>query len=128
MTDVDQSLMPIKEILDGKPAPMDAAGAAEFASVVRADRLSGLAQVKVGIPNPTLLKSEKHQANVAKIARVYGADTSTDLVALISFEGFDFVIGFSLLRYGEDWTVMSSRQRLPGSTRWDLQAHDAGSV
>lgn len=38
---------------------------------------------------------------------MYGADTSTERVALISFEGLNFVVGFLLLRYGDEWFIRS---------------------
>ncbi len=98
-------LMTTKEILDGKTVPMDAAGAADFASAVRANRLSGLALVKVGIPKPKTLNSEIYQANAAKLAKIYGADGVTERVALVSFEGLQFMVGFTLLHYGDDWSI-----------------------
>jgi hypothetical protein len=99
--------MATKEMLNGKSVPMDAAGAVEFASVVRADRLASLALVKVGIPKPQFLSNEKYQAHLAAITEINGADAATERMALISFEGLDFVIGFTLLRYGENWAVLS---------------------
>jgi len=107
-------LMTDKEILTGRQVLMDAAGATDFASVIRADRLASLALVKVGIPKPSLLNSEVNQKNAAKLAHIYGADSSTDRVALLSFEGLHFMIGFSLLRYGENWTIMSQSSAFAG--------------
>lgn len=100
-------LMTTKEIIDGQNVQMDATGATDFANVVRATRLASLALVKVGIPSPKTLNSERHQLNMAKLAGIYGADAMTERVALLSFEGLQFVIGFSLLRYGDNWTIMS---------------------
>jgi len=42
---------------------------------------------------------------------VYGADESTERVALFSFEGQDHYVGFMLLRYGDNWKI--SRQDSP---------------
>jgi len=107
-------LMTSNEIIDGKQVQMDAAGAADFVSVVRADRLKNIEVLKVDIPKAKMANSEQHQLNLAKLAKIYGADESTDRVALISFEGLQFVVGFSLLRYGEDWTVMSQTSAIAG--------------
>lgn len=107
-------LMTTSEILDGKAVQMDAAGADQFASVVRANRLTGLELVKVGVPSPELLNSERYQANAIKMAKVYGADSSTERVALLAFEGLNFAIGFSLLLYGDDWTVMGQASPISG--------------
>lgn len=107
-------LMTTNDILEGKPVRMDAAGADDFASVVRADRLSGLELVKVGIPNPSAMNREQYQVNAAKIAKVYGADASTERVALISFEGLNFAIGFHLLQYGDEWGIMGQSSSLSG--------------
>jgi hypothetical protein len=108
-------LMTTSEILDGKTIPMDAAKAAEFASVARADRLASLALVKVGIPKPASMNSKVYQLYAVKIAKVYGADASTERVAVVSFEGLNFLIGFSLLRYGEHWTIRSASSPIAGT-------------
>ncbi|MDR3487711.1 MAG: hypothetical protein P4M05_22775 [Bradyrhizobium sp.] len=109
-------LMTTSKILDGKYDVMDADGAAEFARVVRADRLAGLSLVKVGIPDPAALNNERNQANATKLAKTYGADASTQRLALLSFEGLQFVVGFTLLRYGDDWTVMSQTSSVAAGT------------
>lgn len=107
-------LMTTNDILEGKSVQMDAAGADDFASVVRADRLSGLELVKVGIPSPRTVNSERYQLNATKIAKVYGADASTERVALISFEGLNFAIGFQLLQYGDEWSIMGQSSPISG--------------
>jgi hypothetical protein len=96
-------LMTTNDILHGGVVLMDRAKAADFANVVRADRLAGLKLVKTGTPK--VAKSEKYQAFFAKSAKTLGADTGTERLALVSFEGRYFEIGFSLLRYGDTWTV-----------------------
>lgn len=98
-------LMSTSGIVEGKSVKMDATGAAEFASAVRGDRLSGLELVKVAIPSPKILNSERYQVLAALAAKMYGADASTERVALLSFEGLHFAMGFSLLQYGDEWGV-----------------------
>ncbi|MGQ0564630.1 MAG: hypothetical protein ACT4OK_06110 [Gemmobacter sp.] len=109
-------LMTRSEILEGKTVPMKAAEATDFATVVRADRLAGLKVVRVAIPSPELLNSERYQKNSVKLARVHGADASTERLALLSFEGLYFTAGFTLLRYGQEWTVMSQTSPVSGMT------------
>jgi hypothetical protein len=107
-------LMTTSEVLQGKMVMMDAAKAGDFATVVRADRLAGLKLLKVGIPNPVILNSERYQVNAARMARVYGAETSTERLALLSFEGLHFVIGFELLNYGDNWAIRSQSSAIAG--------------
>jgi hypothetical protein len=107
-------LMTTNEILEGKTVLMKAAEATDFATVVRADRLAGLLLVKVAIPMPELMNSERYQKNSVKMAKVHGADASTERLALLSFEGLYFATGFTLLRYGQTWTVMSQSSPISG--------------
>ncbi|MCX5495799.1 hypothetical protein OSH11_13880 [Kaistia dalseonensis] len=109
-------LMTTSKILDGKTDMMDSAGAAEFASVVRTDRLGSLKLVEIGIPDPTSVNSKQHLVNSTKFARIYGAIASTDRVALVSFEGLHFLVGFNLLLYGDEWTVFSQSSAFGGTS------------
>jgi hypothetical protein len=45
---------------------------------------------------------------------VYGAGEFTERLALVEFEGTDYVVGFSLLRYGDDWRVLDQSSPLAG--------------
>lgn len=107
-------LMTTNEILEGKTVPMKTAEATDFATVVRADRLAGLQLVKVSIPSPELMNSERYQKNSVRMAKVHGADASIERLALLSFEGLYFATGFTLLRYGQTWTVMSQSSPISG--------------
>lgn len=107
-------LMTTNEIVEGKTVPMKAAEATDFATVVRADRLAGLHLVKVAIPMPELMNGERYQKNSARMSKVHGADASTERLALLSFEGLYFATSFTLLRYGQEWTVMSQVSPLSG--------------
>lgn len=104
-------LMTTDDFVNSSVIRMDAAGIADFANTVRAERLKDLSLVKVGIPVPEVLNSERHQAIMASIADSNGADEMTERVALLSFEGNHYAIGFSLLRYGDDWAVFSQTSR-----------------
>jgi hypothetical protein len=107
-------LMTTSELLNGSVVRMDASGAEQLASVLRADRLADLRLVKIGIPNPRLFNKEAYQASLAKSAKSDGADAATERVALIRFEGLNFVLGFTLLRYGNDWTISSQSSAISG--------------
>lgn len=100
-------LMTTNEVVQGKAVVMEEAGAKEFLSAVRADRLSGIELVKIGIPQPSAMMTKPYQVRSANIAKINGADATTERVALISFEGLHFVVGFSLLQYGDNWMVSS---------------------
>ncbi|WP_421912745.1 hypothetical protein [Mesorhizobium sp.] len=108
-------LMTTSKVIEGNQVQMDAAGAEDFKSVVRADRLVELKLVKVGIPNPTVMNGEINQRNLARSAATYGADAQTERVALLSFEGLDFMVGFRLLRYGPNWGVAGQSSGLAGT-------------
>jgi hypothetical protein len=79
-------------------------------------RLGGIELVRIGAPLPELLNSDRFQENAARQARIYGADELTERVALFAFEGRLYVVGFSLLRYGEDWKVLSQVSNLAGTS------------
>lgn len=93
---------------------MDGAGAADLVSTFRADRLGSLELVKVGIPKPELMNSATYQFNANQIAKVAGADASTERLALLSFEGLPFVVGFNLLKYDDEWQVDDLSSTLSG--------------
>jgi hypothetical protein len=107
-------LMTKSAILEGKTAPMTAAEASDFAAVVRADRLAGLSLVRVAIPKPEVVNSERYQKNAVRMAKNQGADALTERMALLSFDGLHFAAGFTLLRYGDGWLVMSQTSPVAG--------------
>lgn len=101
------SLMTTRDFVSSSTVRVDAAGASDFVNSLRADRLKGLSLVKVGIPNPGIMNNKAHQANMALLAASNGADEMTERVALVSFEGSQHAIGFTVLRYGNDWAILS---------------------
>jgi hypothetical protein len=74
-------------------------------------RLASLELIKIGLPDKTLMNSDKYLENATQIARVYGAEEHTERVALFSFEQNYYYLGFTLLRYGDNWKI--SRQTSP---------------
>ncbi len=86
-----------------------------FVTDVDPSRLSGIELVKIGTPSPDLLSSTRFQENAAKQAAIYGADELTERVALLSFEDKDYLLGFTLLRYGDSWKIMYQTSNLAGT-------------
>lgn len=86
---------------------LEAEQVTRFIQDVDPQRLAGLELKKIGLPDKTLMSSAKYIENAAKIAEIYGADESTERVALFSFEQNYYYLGFSLLRYGDNWKIGS---------------------
>jgi hypothetical protein len=94
------------EGLDGAPIDgVDAAWATDLMAELDSSRLSGLVVKDIAPPHPDLYDSTRNLTNVARMARMYGADERTERVALLIFEGDHYVVGFTLLRYGDTWRV-----------------------
>lgn len=87
-----------------------------FVTDVDPSRLSGIELVKIGTPSPDLLSSTRFQENAAKQAAIYGADELTERVALLSFQDKDYLLGFTLLRYGDSWKIMYQTSNLAGTS------------
>ncbi|HSD83607.1 MAG TPA: hypothetical protein VLG46_07105 [Anaerolineae bacterium] len=100
-----QSLLSSEDVASGKTIPIDAERTAAFIKDVDPKRLSGLELKKISLPNQETMSSAKYLENASKLARVYGADESTERVAFFSFEGNYYYLGFTLLRYGENWKI-----------------------
>jgi hypothetical protein len=86
---------------------MDSARVNKFIQDVNPRKLSNIEIKKIGLPNKTLMNDPKYIENAKKSASLYGADESTERVALFSFEQSYYYIGFTLLRYGENWKISS---------------------
>ena len=102
-------------ILEGRTVPMDPSEAAQFESDLDAGKLAGLALKGVAVPNQTVMDSDRYRATAKKIAAVYGADDSTERVALIALGDRYYVIGFSLLRYGDQWRISAQNSPIAGT-------------
>jgi hypothetical protein len=109
------SLLSAEEVAEAKPIQIDAARANNFKNDINPARLAQLEVVKIGTPEKELMASAKHQENAAKLAHIYGADESTERVALFSLEGNYYYLGFSLLRYGDNWKISSQVSQLAGT-------------
>jgi hypothetical protein len=96
--------------------PVDDARAQQFISEVDPAQLYGLSVVDVRFPKASLEHDLKLQANYEANAKIYGADEQTERVALVSLGGTDYVVGFTLLRYGSSWFVAFPWSPLFGMT------------
>jgi hypothetical protein len=85
--------------------PVDEARAQQFVSEVDPAQLAGLSVVDIAFPKASLEQSPKLLANYDASAKTYSADEQTERVALVSLDGRDYVVGFTLLRYGTQWFV-----------------------
>lgn len=91
---------------------LDAERINAFVTATDPGRLAQLEIVKIGIPNPTRMEDARYKENSAALAGIYGADESTERVALFTFEGDYYYSGFTLLRYGESWKINSQTSPL----------------
>ena len=110
------SLLSSEKVADGVVITgMDAGRISSFMKDIDPKRLSSLGVKEIGLPNKTLMNSAKYQATAAKMASIYGADESTERVALFSFEKNYYELGFTLLRYGENWKISNQVSNLAGT-------------
>jgi hypothetical protein len=101
------SLLSTQDIDYSQTTLMDVDTAVSFMNEVDPSRLAQLEVQEIGLPNPEIMSSDRYKENALKIALVYGADDSTERVALFSFEQNDYMLGFTLLQYGENWKISS---------------------
>lgn len=94
---------------------VDAERMARFTAAIDPARLAGIAVTEISPPSVPAGSEARYNENVAKIARIYGADEYAERVVVFSFEGSDYLIGFQLLRYGDDWKVMDQSSPLGGT-------------
>ena len=93
---------------------MDREWAEAFVSQVDPERLAGLEVVDIRFPDAEFEDDPRYLENAAERASIYGADELTERLALISFEDQLYDVGFTLLRYGDDWKVLSQVSPLGG--------------
>ena len=94
------------EKVDGSPIyPANAERVNRFIKDVDPQKLSKLEIKKISPPNKTVMNDARYLERAAKIAGGYGADESTERLALFSFEQNYYYLGFTLLRFGENWKI-----------------------
>jgi hypothetical protein len=103
------------ELLDGYTVRIDTEGTIKFMEEVDPERLARLQVTEIGVPSPELMYTERNQENFNMQAQIYGADELTERVVLFLFEGDYYYVGFTLLRYGENWKISSANSVLGGT-------------
>jgi hypothetical protein len=107
------SLLSSEEVVDGNVlTDLDSERIAKFMNDVDPARLSGLKVEKIELASKKIMKEAKYLEHADKIAHVYGADESTERIALFLFEQNYYYLGFTLLRYGENWKINSQTSAL----------------
>jgi hypothetical protein len=101
--------------LDGSPIVADAAWAESFVDQLDLARLADLEVVDVRVPEPEQATSQRYLDILARQAAIWGADALEERVALVTFEGQHYLVGFMLLRYGDDWLVWQQGSPLSGT-------------
>ena len=105
------------ETIDGSPiVPVDKAWAEAFVARVDPARLAGIEVMDARFPHPDLGTSERYLQTAATLASTNGADELTERLVLFSFEGQTYSLGFTLLRYGDDWLVSSQSSPIGGTS------------
>lgn len=108
------SLLSDEEVDGSSLFEVDAERVKRFIAAVDPAGLAGMEVETIALPNETLMNDERYLKNMALMAAVNGADEATERVALLSFAGRHYVIGFTLLRYGETWKISNQSSPLAG--------------
>jgi hypothetical protein len=98
------------EAIDG----VDAAWATNLMAELDPARLSSLEVVDIKVPAPGTYHSDVYRRNLARAAEMYSADEWVERVALVEFEGDLYEVGFTLVRYGDEWKVQKRNSILAG--------------
>jgi hypothetical protein len=94
---------------------MESSRISSFISGLDSKRLTGLKMQQIGAPNLGSVDESKIQAAMTRSALALGADEQTERMVLFSFEGDYYYLGFTLLRYGDDWKVYQQYSNLAGT-------------
>jgi hypothetical protein len=106
------SLLSTSKVVEGQTEMMDGAAGAQFASQVMPSHLAGLSIVRIAQPGASVASTPIHLQNLARQALIYGANEVADRVVLLAFGDANYLIGFTLLRYVDDWGVSSQNSAL----------------
>ena len=101
------SLLSEEETYTGKTILMDVERTNKFMREVNPEKLTEIEIQKIELSNKSLMSESRYIENATKIANIYGADESTERVVLFIFDNNYYYVGFSLLRYGENWKISS---------------------
>jgi len=81
-----------------------------------ATKLKGIKLLRVDFPHDSLEDNERNLKNWRRNATFYGAEEYTERVALFSFNGVEWYSGFTLVRYGSVWKVLTMVSSLGNTT------------
>jgi hypothetical protein len=84
---------------------MDTERTNSFMQDVDPAELAGIKVQKIAPSNEKIMNEDRYQRTAAKTAEIYGADESTERVALFLLGQNYYYVGFTLLRYGENWKI-----------------------
>ncbi|MBN1500232.1 MAG: hypothetical protein JW982_08755 [Spirochaetes bacterium] len=79
-------------------------------------KLADLRIIKITVPYPDLIESERNQRNWKLQAAIYGAETKTERIVLYELNGKFFTGGISLLKYGSNWKIESLSSSLANTS------------
>ena len=106
------SSQPVDQVI----APVTADQAQQLVKDLDPSRLAGLTVVSIKFPIATLATDAHALSNFAAQAKVYGADELTERLALFQLNGQYYDVGFTLVRYGNDWKVMNQISNLANTS------------
>jgi hypothetical protein len=99
------SLLTSEQVYKGRTIPIDTERASQFVLDANPEGLAEIKVQKIEPSNKDLMSDARYIEIAARKANVYGADDSTERVVLFEFEGNYYYVGFTLLRYGENWKI-----------------------
>jgi hypothetical protein len=88
--------------------------AAQFVADVDPAVLADLRILRMDLPYPETYNSENNEGNLLNFTATYGADEATDRIVLYELDGETYLGGFTLLRYGNSWKIISLSSAIGG--------------
>lgn len=105
-----------KEFGEHRSIKMNPEMATAFMNDVDPRRLAQLQVHRIDLPRRKLMQRDSYQKRAARLASIYGADERTERVVLFSFEQNYYYVGFTLLRYGENWKIEYQVSQMAGTS------------
>jgi hypothetical protein len=109
------SLLSTEQVGEGVPIRTNPDGTKRFMEDVDPGKLSSLEIKSIDLANKKIMSTSQYLENAAVIAKIFGADESTERVALFLFEEKYYYVGFTLLRYGETWKISRQTSAIAGT-------------
>lgn len=96
-------------------APLDRAWAEEVTPLFDSARLRDIRLLVVAPPQTDAFADPRYAEMAQRQALVHGADELTERVAGFTFEGHTYLLGFTLLRFGDQWYIQTQTSPLAGT-------------